>query len=147
MIFQFRHVISVLAVLASGLHSAQGDTVISMPPPVQTDGTSLVVLDMFASAHQAVASSADGSEALKRYALHRQAPYQVYSVSPRRHRAGDPWYDPYEVDSWYFNGPRIWGTWWPWGWGCVSWTIGWPQCDRTFVVGSSGMRFAVLGGP
>lgn len=143
---QPRHFIWVIMILAFGVLPARADTVISMPPPVQAGGASLVVLDMFATAHRAVASSTGGAEALQRYALHRQAPYQVYSVSPRRERAGGSWYDPYEVDPWYFNGPRIWGTWWPWGWGCVTWTIGWPQCNGSFVVGSSGMRFAVLGG-
>ena len=146
MFHQLRHSIQILSVLALAAATGRADTLISMPPPVQAEGSSLVVLDMFSSARLAVSSMAGGAEALERYAMKRQAPYHVYSVSPRRYRAGGMGYDPYAVDPWYFNGPRIWGTWWPWGWGCVNWTIGWPSCNSSLVVGSSGMTFAVLGG-
>jgi len=136
-----------------GLSTVRADTLISMPPPPSPVITDSVVLAMVARAIESVSSMEAGAEALRRYSTHRQAPYHVYTVEPRRVRSR--WwdrYDEYEHDWRLAHGPRIWGTWYPWsGWGTwcggfTVWSIGYPGEEGMPPCGPGAFTFASLAG-
>jgi hypothetical protein len=137
-----------------GIVPVSADTTISMPsPPISMNSSGSVVMSMVTQARAAAMSAMSGSEALQRYVQHRQFPSHVYSIEPRRpQRRGGDRYDEYMRDWGRSYGPRIWGTWYPWGgfWGggCTVWTIGYPgDHGANFSVGGQGgFTFANLGG-
>ena len=144
----------LLSLMGIGIAPLAADVTISMPPPPSAPMSSgSVVLGMVAQARIAAMSAQTGSDALHRYVEARRGPSHVYSVEPRRpqRRWGDR-YDEYERAWRIMHGPRIWGTWYPWGgfWGggCTVWSIGYPgQQGASFSGGCDvGFRFANLGG-
>ncbi len=151
-----RHGINVLLLCLTGMGvvNASADTTISMPqPPISANASGSVVMSMVAHARVAAMSAMAGSDALRRYVQQRQFPSHVYSIEPRRaQRGGGDRYDEYMHDCRMIHGPRIWGTWYPWGgfWGggCTVWTIGYPgEHGADFSVGGQGgFTFANLGG-
>jgi hypothetical protein len=144
----------LLSLLGIGITPVVGDVTINMPPPPRPSvAPGSVVMGMVAQARAAALSAHAGSDALQRYVQDRRGPSHVYSVQPRR--PGARWsdrYDEYERTWRIIHGPRIWGTWYPWGgfWGggCTVWSIGYPgQQGASFSDGChAGFRFANLGG-
>ena len=130
---------------------SRGDTVIDVPSPPRAPETGSPVLDMLADAIKQAQAAAGGQQALMQYSTRRSAPRNVYTATPITRSSWSARANAYQ-HSWYVNnGPRIWGTWWPWGaWGggCTMWTIGWPGQHGGMGSGcvGSGMTFAVLGG-
>ena len=133
-----------------GRQYACADTLIDVPAPPRPRETGSVVLDIVAEAMVQARSSAVGQHALLQYSTRRSVPTNVYTSNSPTRSAWSQQADDY-ARAWYIsNGPRIWGTWWPYGgWGgCTMWTIGWPQQQGGMGPGcvGGGMTFAVLGG-
>ena len=143
--------ISLGAVLGIQPEPVRGDTVIDVPSPPRAPETGSQVLDMVADALLQAQAVAGGQQALRHYSSRRFAPHNVYTTTPTSSSSWSTRADAY-AHAWYVNnGPRIWGTWWPWGaWGggCTMWTIGWPGQHGGAGAGcmGTGTTFAILGG-